>query len=712
VNRFTKLIREVHRRSIWQVLGIYVVGSWLVLQVVDTLAGALNLPDWAPPLALFLLIIGLPIVLATAVIQGIGPATSGTDAGTDAGTDREADGVAAQKIGGQRASEAQGSEAERQLFTWRNAILGGVVAFALWGIVAAGWLALKGAPAGLGGAGEAIPSVAALPFDNMSGDPEDAYFTDGIHEEILARLAQIGGLRVISRTSVLEYRDSPKNLRDVASELGVDHVLEGSVRRSGNRIRVTAQLIDAEGDHHLWAEQYDRELTAENLFDIQGDVAGKIAAALLTELSPEEAERLEARPTDNLEAYEYYLRGIQLRNRGFSPEIFEEMIPAWERAAALDPEFAAAHAALSIAHSDMWWFYYDRTRERLERSAASLARAREIAPDLPQGLVAEGWYYYHGLLDYTRALKAFEAAEDVLPGDPEPAYGIAAIYRRLGDMETSVAYFERALELDPRSATLVSQIGETLALLRRFDEAGPYSDRAIALNPEFRDPYVENARLFVASGDTRSARETLAAGTKAGAVRPYAQEWIWLEALEGRHDDALSRLDQAPAEWLNDPELGESWNTQFVYVPREQWYAILKGLLGDTESERSYWEAAAAHLEPLMLERPEDPRLHSALGIAYAGLGRKVDAIREGKLGVALMPITREAYRGASRVENLARIYTSVGELDAATDELAILLDRPTRMTVGRLRLEPWWRPLHGHPRFEALLVEHEPVTE
>jgi serine/threonine-protein kinase len=202
----------------------------------------------------------------------------------------------------------------------------------------------------------------------------------------------------------------------------------------------------------------------------------------------------------------------------------------------------------------------------------------------------------------------------------------------------------------------------------------------------------------------------LTAGTKAGAFRPTDQEWIWLETLEGRYNEALSRLDQAPPESLSDPELGESWTSQFVYTPAQQWYATLKGLLGETESERAYWNAAAAHLEPLMLEHPEDPRLHSALGIAYAGLGRKEEAIREGKLGVALMPITQEAYRGASRLEDLARIYASVGELDAALDELAILLDRPTRMTVGRLRLEPWWRPLHGHPRFEALLLEHEPV--
>ncbi len=694
------LVREIHRRSLWQILGIYVVGSWLVLQVVDTLAGALNLPDWAPPLALFLLIIGLPIVLATAFIQGV-----------EAAADTERGGEES-PLGPGDESGIYDARTHSQLFTWRNAILGGLGAFAVWGIVAAAWILLAGAPTGLIMGSDAAPSVAALPFENMSGDPEDAYFTDGMHEEILARLARIDGLRVISRTSVMEYRDSPKNVQDVAGELGVGHVLEGSVRRSGDRIRITAQLIDAGRDQHLWAEQYDGELTAENLFEIQSDVAQKIAAALRTELSPEETEEIETRPTDNLEAYEYYLRGLQLRNRGFSAQIFEEMIPAWERAVELDPEFAAAHAALSVAHSGMWWFYYDRTRERLERSAASLARAREIAPDLPQGLVAEGWYYYHGLLDYARALKAFEAALQVLPSDPEPAYGIASVYRRLGDMETSVEYFKRAQEMDPRSATMVTQVGETLALLRRYDEAIPFWEQAMALNPEFRAPYAEMLWGLVANGDMTSARELFRAASDNGAVRPYTQDWIWLETLEGRYEQALSRLDQVPADWLSNPEAAETWSTQFGYTPTEQWYATLHGLLGDTGKERSYWEAAAAHLERLVQQRPEDSRLHSALGIAYAGLGRKAEAVHAGKLGVALLPITREAYRGAYRVEDLARIYATVGELDAAVDELAVLLDRPTRMSVGRLRLEPWWQPLHGNARFEALLANHEPELD
>ncbi|MEJ2339390.1 MAG: BTAD domain-containing putative transcriptional regulator, partial [Gemmatimonadales bacterium] len=212
--------------------------------------------------------------------------------------------------------------------------------------------------------------------------------------------------------------------------------------------------------------------------------------------------------------------------------------------------------------------------------------------------------------------------------------------------------------------------------------------------------------------DAGGARKLVAAATEAGVVRPYAQEWMLLETLEGRYEAALSRLDQMPADSLADPGRTGSWNTQFGYTPQEQWYATLQGLLGDTETARASWEAAAAHLESLLKERPEDSRLHSALGIAYAGLGRKADAIEEGKLGVALLPITREAYRGAFRVEDLARIYASVGEIDAAVDELEVLHERPGRMTVGRLRLEPWWKPLRGQPRFEALIAKYEPAAE
>ena len=563
---------------------------------------------------------------------------------------------------------------------------------------------MAGAPSGFGRVEETIPSVAALPFQNISGDPEDIYFTDGIHEEILTQLAKIGGLRVISRTSVMEYRDSPKNVRDVASELGVGHVLEGSVRKTGNRVRITAQLIDAARDQHLWAEQYDRELTAEDLFDIQGDVAEKITAALQMELSPEETQRIETPPTSSLEAYEYFLRGNQLSNQGWLREDILGAIEMWEKAVSLDPEFAVAHAALSGAHSRMWWFHLDRTQARLDLAKAAVDRALEIQPDLPQALAALGWYHYHGYLDYARALKAFEAAREGLPGAPDVPYGLAAVLRRQGDMEASVAHYKQAFELDPRSAVLASQIGETLGLLRRFEEARPYLNQAIALSPQFGPPYYEKARHYMDSGDTEGARQVVAEGAERSVFPSYSWTWLWLETLDGRYEAALSRLQERPPDV---PRVGDpgSLENQFRVTTANGWYAQLYGLLGDPARARTHWDSVRVDLEGRVAAEPEDPRLHSALGIAYAGLGWKEEAVREGRLGVALMPMDREAYRGSYRAEDLARIYATVGELDAAIDELEFLLSRPGITNVGRLPLEPWWKPLHDHPRFEGLLA-------
>ncbi len=568
--------------------------------------------------------------------------------------------------------------------------------------MAAGWLVFGGTPPGT--SVERLPSVAALPFANLSGDPEDAYFTDGIHDEILARLAKIAGLRVISRTSVLEYRDSPKNLRQVAEELGVGHVLEGTVRKVGSRIRVTAQLIDAERDEHIWVEQYDRELTAENLFEIQGDVAQKIAAALRTELSPEETERIAAHPTDDLEAYEYYLRGNESWNRSYGRPDVERAIQMWERAVALDPGFAIAYAVLSQAHSGMWFFHYDRTRQRLQRAKQAVDRALELEPGLPEGFTALGMYYYWGFLDYARALEAFAAAEEAQPNDPDISLGIGYVQRRQGDMEAALVRFRRAQELDPRSALRASDLADTYGFLRRFDAARPYWDKAIALAPEAGVPYVWKARDYVvASGQTEQAREVLNLAVERGALTPQDAFWeVWLDAVEGEYEAALERLPAAP----------DAFEDQWRYVPRVQWQAVLHGLLGDRERARVNWDSSRVHLEERVAEHPEDPRFHSALGIAYAGLGRKEEAIREGKLGVALMPPSREALRGVVRVEDLARIYATVGELDAAVEEIETLLDRPGLMTQHTLRLEPWWRPLHGRPRFEALLSNEDLSTE
>ncbi len=270
-------------------------------------------------------------------------------------------------------------------------------------------------------------------------------------------------------------------------------------------------------------------------------------------------------------------------------------------------------------------------------------------------------------------------------------------------MEAALVRFRRAQELDPRSALLADEVGQTYGLLRRFDAARPYWDKAIALAPEEGEPYVGKARHYVASGQTEQAREVLNLAVERGALTPQHAFWVvWLDAVEGEYEAALERLREAP----------DAFENQFRYVPRVQWQAVLHGLLGDRERARANWDSSRVHLEEQVAEHPEDPRLHSALGFAYAGLGRKEEAIREGKLGVALMPPSRDAYRGIVRVEHLARIYATVGELDAAVEEIETLLDRPGLMTQHTLRLEPWWRPLHGHPRFEALLSNEDLSTQ
>ena len=329
MERLRQLIHEIHRRSLWQVLGIYALASWAVLQVVDTLGGALNLPDWFPSFALALLIIGLPVVLATAFVQ---------------------EGMSGREVSD--ADLAAPVAPTAGLFTWRNALGGGVLAFALLGFVGTGWILFGG---GLGGGSDTgeLPqqaTIAVLPFQNNSPDAENAYFADGVHEDILTQLSKIGALTVISRTSVMRYRDAPEsNLRQIGEELGATAILEGSVRRAGNRILVTAQLIDVATDAHLWAENYERELN--DIFAVQRGIAERVAEALQATLTPQEVSRIARAPTENLDAYDFYLRAREA-DRRLTEEGNEEAIRLHNLALELDPEYALAWAGLSRAYAN------------------------------------------------------------------------------------------------------------------------------------------------------------------------------------------------------------------------------------------------------------------------------------------------------------------------------------------------------------------------
>lgn len=496
-----KLIREIHRRSIWQVLGIYVGGGWAALQVVDLLTANVGLPGWFPGFALALLILGLPVVLATAIVQ------EGRPAG------------AAEQVG--EASARESSGAHRRILTWRNALLGGVGAFALWGIVAAGWVLFGGersvAEAVAAESGAARRSIAVLPFATRSADPQDQYFAEGMHDDLLTQLAKIDSLTVISRTSVMQYAETTKDIRTIGRELGVATVLEGGIQRAGDKVRVNVQLIDAGNDRHLWAETYDEELTAANLFAIQTDLAREIAAALSTTLSPAVEERIEALPTESLEAYDLYIRGRYISTHQGIGEDLDEARALYEQAIAADSGFASAWAALaSVDLSALNWGQLSPAIA-IPRAAANVERALSLDPNDTRALLAKA--------------------------------GVLSFQGRMNDAERTVL---RVLELSPGSAEALSQYGVILGELGRFEEAIAVTRRAIAIDPlDYSSRHLLADRLYFAG----SFDEAIAESRKTLVLRP--DDWYghynlgWSLAAAGEYAeactafyDALSHTDE------------------------------------------------------------------------------------------------------------------------------------------------------------------------
>ena len=453
MSRLKQLIHEVHRRSLWQVLGIYVIGGWLVLQAVDTLAGALNLPEWAPPLALFLLIIGLPIVLATAFVQeGIRDRTV-----VDGEPDRTVGGTPIPGTGA--ADQAAG----RHFFTWRNALMGGVGAFAMLGLVSAAWLVFgardgsdqEAAASGVEVSTAAtdarasifVASVAVLPFDNM-GEADDEFLSDGITEEIIAQLAQVPGLKVISRTSVVALKGSPLTLPQIADTLGVDHVLEGSVRRAGEEARITVQLIEAGSDAHLWAESYTRELL--DLFDLQEEIAREVTEALV-ERVPRLRSAAPGSRTESTVAYEEYLRGRQQLHQRTRESLLGAMA-AFERAASVDSSYAPPLAGRSSALG-LWPHYgYQGGPDHYTAVAEAIAladRAIAIDPELADAYAARGFALTHAWAPSEEVIADFSRALELQPNSADIHGWYAHILTRDGDFELALEEAQRAIDLDP-----------------------------------------------------------------------------------------------------------------------------------------------------------------------------------------------------------------------------------------------------------------------
>ena len=589
--------------------------------------------------------------------------------------------------------------AKKKRVSNRSVVLVGVTVL----IIIAGYLLLSRllVPSGTKSTSIESKSIAVLPFKNLSEDKTNEYFSDGITEDVITHLSKIGDLKVICRTSIMLYKNSDKRLREIGKELGVSTILEGSVRRADNRVRIVGQLVDAQTEEHIWAETYDRDLS--DIFTIQSDVAQQIARALEAKLSTEEKERIELKPTDNPGAYDYYLQGREYAHRSYEKKDFEVAMELFEKAVGADSNFAEAYARLARLHCMMYWTGYDRSPERLARAKEAVDKALNLKPNDPLVRWANGYYYYHGFRDYARALDEFSFAQRKEPGNAEYNASIAYIQRRLGKFEDALQNLKIAFKYDPRSNVIAHEVGYTYLALRMYTEAEGYFDLGISLAPDIANNYTDKALTHIyKTGSTESARPVMHEASK----RIKSDFLLWNLACftiyDGRYQEALDILTSIQV---------EVFEFQITYTPKDAIRGFIYELMGQADQARTHYNKARTLLEKRVSEWPDDPRIHTELGKVYARLGLKDDAIREGQTAVGLVPVSRDALIGPGYLAYLAEIYTIVGDYDTTIDKLEYLLEIPAAGNlgahIGHLKVDPVWDSLRKHPRFKRLLEKY-----
>ena len=584
----------------------------------------------------------------------------------------------------------------------RKVRLAGVVLLVLAAAALLKWAPFKPGPA-TDGRG-ARPILAVLPFENL-GSAEDAYFAVGITDEIRSRLSMIQQLGIISRTSMRVYEGTRKTVREIGDELNSDYVLEGTIRwdhtGEAGRVRISPRLIRVTDDTQVWTENYEQEVTG--IFDLQAEIASRIAQALDVTLALTEQRALDARPTGNIDAYQAFLQGMkQLNSPGFGREQFELGVQMFERAARLDPDFALAQARLASMNARMYHYGFDRSESRLERARAAAERSLELQPELAEAHLALGHYYYWGTRDYGAALAAFGEAGKLAPNNNEIWLNTAYVKRRQGDFGAAIELFERDLALNPRDPNAVVGLGETLGTLRRYPEAKRAFERGIALAPNDPYPYTELALLHLRwQGDAAAARAILAEMPQVNNSEGCRVSFL-VELFDRRYEAALERLRECPGDVI---EAGA------FYIPVSLYEGLTYRLMGDAEKAPQALETAKENLEARLASAPDDPRVHSGLGLALAGLGQAEAAQRHGRRAVELAPLSGDALEAPVQLINLALIYTLVGDADSALKQLDAALSIPSILSAAWLQKDPFWDDLRDNAGFLELIRRHRSGT-
>ena len=670
--------------------GLYLVGAWLLTQVTSTVLPMFGAPDWLPRSVVMLLAIGfVPALIFSWVFEL-----------TPEGLKRDEDVPPNQSIAPQTARRM-----DRMIIVVLLLALGyfTVDKFLLAPRRAA-------APGELSSTASS-KSIAVLPFENLSSDKENAYFADGIQDEILTKLASIADLKVISRISTAKYKSKPEDLKTVSQQLGVATVLEGTVQRANDKVRVNVQLIDARTDTHLWAKSYDRAL--KDIFAVESEVSQEIADALRAKLSPGEANYLATAPTKDPEAYDAFLRGESEEREAESsrkPEAFDRAADWYRQAIARDPDFALAVARLAFSQMARHWWIHSLAKDELAGVKGIAEDALRLVPNLPQGHTALGTVYLWGYREYDRALSEFQRAVELQPNDAAPLILLAATHRRQRAWERCLSEYEKAQRLDPRDSLVPASIGTTYAQLRMWKEGGRAATHALALDPRSSGTITSLLNSCLnGTGDIKEARRLVSGFPSENRIssRTYRVDVVgligeraYLSVLERDFSTALQIWEPRPNDTATETELGPAARPA-IHV-----------LAGDTASTRAESNKVREVLETTLRTRPDDFNTLVQLSWTYLALGLKAEALNAARQATNILPVEKDSMSGTGILTNLAEVEAQAGETDEAIKTLHYLLSIPAGMEVSlaRLRIDPVWDPIRNDPGFQQLLAGKEHV--
>ncbi|MGZ5002154.1 MAG: FlgO family outer membrane protein [Chthoniobacterales bacterium] len=675
---------ELKRRNVYKVAVAYAFVGWLVVQVASTILPTFHAPEGILQGFVLLVALGFPVALIVAWAFEITP-----------------EGV-------KRTEDVSPNEFIPRWSRRKFALFIASVAVLAAALLAVQILRRSRTPES-GGISVPEKSIAVLPFENLSDNKENAFFADGVQDEILTDLAKIADLKVISRTSVMQYRSAAtRNLREIGQQLGVAHVLEGSVQRAANTVRVNAQLIDARNDAHLWAHTYDRNLA--DVFAIQSEIAETIAQQLQAQLSPTEKAAIAQAPTRDVTANDLFVRARALDDMANNPgakQYLLQGISLLEEAVRRDPKFVLAYCLICETHLDLYWYGFDHTPARLELGHAALLEAERLAPDDGEVHLQKGVYAYHGFRDYATAQEEFEKARRSLPNSARLYNILAAVYRRQGRWDEALNRYERAIELDPRNFVIAEEAAFTYLGVGKSDKGEKLLKRAVELSPKDYFARVAVAQIpYFFQADLGPLRKQLDKFREEGteATSNGAEEFV---------DCALAERDQAAAEQALTyvPEEGVVNDLENFLIPRGWFVGLVARTFGDTNRAQTAFAAARAIEAKIVAEQPDYAPAWSMLGLLDAGLGHKAEAITEGKHACEFLPLSKDSWEGPLHIINLAIIYSWLGEKDLALEQLGLSIGNPGGVHYGELKLQPYWDPLRGDPRFEKLIASLAPSS-